>query len=124
MSFTAIALILPYVSIAVLGAVLGSFTTALTHRIRHKQQWVSGRSKCPHCHTIIRWFDNIPILSWLLLRGQCRQCHDRISISYPIIEIISMMTALFFYHFLGLSPLLLIVFIFQPFIMALSLIHI
>jgi leader peptidase (prepilin peptidase)/N-methyltransferase len=73
--------------IFVAGAALGSFATALAHRIPRRENWVTDRSRCPSCGTTVAAHDNIPILSWLLLRGQCRSCGERISASYPLAEI-------------------------------------
>ena len=71
-----------------LGLILGSFGNVLLYRIARGQS-IDGRSKCPHCHTVIRWFDLIPVLSYLLLRGHCRHCDKKISIGYPMVEVAS-----------------------------------
>lgn len=69
------------------GAVLGSFATALAHRIPRRENWVSDRSRCPSCGETVGAIDNIPIVSYLLLRGRCRSCGERISARYPLAEI-------------------------------------
>jgi leader peptidase (prepilin peptidase) / N-methyltransferase len=69
------------------GAILGSFATALAHRLPRGENWVSERSRCPACGAQIRARDNIPILSWLLLRGRCRDCGESISVRYPLAEL-------------------------------------
>jgi leader peptidase (prepilin peptidase)/N-methyltransferase len=85
---------------ALLGAALGSFTTALIHRIRNNQSWVfakdnsAARSCCPKCDHLLSVLDLIPILSWLGLRGCCRYCQRPISFQYICIEIISMAVAI------------------------------
>ena len=69
------------------GAILGSFATALAHRLPRGENWVSERSQCPGCGAQIRVRDNIPIVSWLALRGRCRDCGERISSRYPLTEL-------------------------------------
>jgi leader peptidase (prepilin peptidase) / N-methyltransferase len=69
------------------GAVLGSFATALAHRLPRGENWVSDRSRCPQCGAQIRGRDNVPILSWILLRGRCRDCGEPISRRYPLAEL-------------------------------------
>jgi len=71
----------------ILGAIFGSFSALLVYRLPRKESMVTPRSRCPSCHTLIRWFDNIPVFSYLLLRGRCRKCNATISLSYPLIEL-------------------------------------
>jgi leader peptidase (prepilin peptidase) / N-methyltransferase len=70
----------------VAGAVAGSFVTVLAHRVPRGEGFVFGRSRCPRCGREIAARDNVPIVSWLLLRGRCRQCGEPISPSYPLAE--------------------------------------
>lgn len=70
------------------GAVLGSFLNVCVYRIPAGQSIVRPRSRCPHCKQPVAWRDNIPIFSWLLLRGRCRWCLKPISVQYPLIEAI------------------------------------
>ena len=78
---------LPLIFILAIGLALGSFLGALTHRLPGKESFVSGRSRCPRCGAQIRWYDNIPLLSFLLLGGRCRSCGRKISLRYPLIEL-------------------------------------
>jgi leader peptidase (prepilin peptidase)/N-methyltransferase len=71
---------------AVLGLVIGSFLNVVIYRVPAKLSIVSPPSACPACGSAIRRVDNIPLLSWLLLRGRCRNCAERISIRYPLVE--------------------------------------
>ena len=71
---------------ALLGAMLGSFLNVCVHRLPLDQSIVRPPSHCPRCGAGIAWFDNIPIVSWLLLRGRCRRCRNRISVRYPLVE--------------------------------------
>ncbi len=68
------------------GAVVGSFLNVVIHRVPRRRSIVSPRSACPACGAPIRWYDNIPILSWLLLRARCRSCGAPISVRYPLVE--------------------------------------
>ncbi len=71
----------------VAGAFTGSLITVLAHRIpRGEGGWVSGRSRCTACGSTIAAYDNVPIVSWLLLRGRCRNCGEPISPRYPLTE--------------------------------------
>jgi leader peptidase (prepilin peptidase) / N-methyltransferase len=74
---------------AVLGAVLGSFLNVCILRwgAEPKQSVVRPRSRCPRCGKSLAWYENIPILSWLMLRARCRGCGEPISIQYPLIEL-------------------------------------
>jgi leader peptidase (prepilin peptidase) / N-methyltransferase len=69
------------------GLVLGSFMTVAVHRLPKGESVVSPRSRCPGCGAEIGARDNIPVLSWLLLRGRCRRCGEPISVEYPLIEL-------------------------------------
>jgi leader peptidase (prepilin peptidase)/N-methyltransferase len=70
-----------------LGAIFGSFLNVCILRWPAEQSVVSPGSRCPKCGYELRWYDNIPILSWLLLKGKCRGCGTPISIQYPLIEL-------------------------------------
>jgi leader peptidase (prepilin peptidase)/N-methyltransferase len=82
---------LPLLSCA--GLALGSFATVVAHRVPRGESIVNGRSRCPGCGATIAAYDNVPVLSWLLLRGRCRRCGERISVRYPLTELA--MAALF-----------------------------
>jgi leader peptidase (prepilin peptidase) / N-methyltransferase len=71
---------------AVLGAVFGSFLNVVAYRLPRGESLSRPRSRCPHCETPIRPYDNVPVLSWLLLRGRCRSCQAPISPRYPLVE--------------------------------------
>jgi leader peptidase (prepilin peptidase) / N-methyltransferase len=72
---------------AVLGLAVGSFLNVVIYRVPRGESIVSPRSACPSCRTPIKEFDNIPVVSWLLLRGRCRQCNAPISPRYPLVEL-------------------------------------
>ena len=75
------------VSFAFFGAIVGSFLNVLVLRKGVKSLW--GRSECPSCGRIIAWYDNIPVVSWLILRRRCRSCGSRISAQYPLVEAVT-----------------------------------
>jgi leader peptidase (prepilin peptidase)/N-methyltransferase len=72
--------------IGVLGALIGSFLNVVIHRVPREQSIVLPSSACPSCRTPLRAYENIPILSFLILRGRCRTCRNPISIRYPVVE--------------------------------------
>jgi len=71
----------------IIGLVLGSFLGALSYRLPRNLNIAKGRSFCPKCKKQIAWYDNIPLLSYMLLGGKCRNCHKNISLREPLIEI-------------------------------------
>ena len=80
-----VAQLLPWFA-AVAGLLLGSFLNVCIYRWPLEVSVVSPRSHCPHCDFQISWYDNIPLVSWVLLRGRCRACQDPISWRYPLVE--------------------------------------
>ena len=72
---------------AVVGACVGSFLNVCVYRWPAGLSVISPPSRCPVCETRIRWYDNIPVLGWIFLRGRCRECGSRISAQYPLIEL-------------------------------------
>ncbi len=73
----------------ILGVCVGSFLNVLVDRIPHGEQVFRGRSYCDNCKKNLRWFDMIPVLSFLILKGKCRHCHSLISFYYPLVEILT-----------------------------------
>lgn len=76
------------VFVFILGTALGSFLNVVIHRLPEGESPLSGRSKCPDCGSTILFYDNIPIVSFLLLRARCRHCGGRISVQYPLVELL------------------------------------
>jgi leader peptidase (prepilin peptidase)/N-methyltransferase len=70
----------------VLGAIIGSFLNVVTYRLPRHESLVKPASHCTRCGTPVKPYDNIPVLSWLLLHGHCRSCGDPISVRYPLVE--------------------------------------
>jgi leader peptidase (prepilin peptidase)/N-methyltransferase len=78
--------------IAVLGAVVGSFLNVVIHRMPRGESLASPGSRCPSCGAAIAPYDNVPIVSWLILRGRCRHCSAPISPRYPAVELLTAVT--------------------------------
>lgn len=76
-----------YVAIFVLGLLVGSFINAWVWRVKNHKSIVKGRSSCPNCSHKLNNIDLIPVLSYILLKGKCRHCKQKISIQYPLVEI-------------------------------------
>jgi leader peptidase (prepilin peptidase)/N-methyltransferase len=74
---------------ALLGLIIGSFLNVVAWRLPRGESLVKPRSKCPGCSTPLKPYDNVPVVSWLLLRGRCRGCGERISARYPVVEAVT-----------------------------------
>ena len=72
----------------VLGLIVGSFLNVVVERLNLAESLL-GRSHCPHCRKKIRWYDNVPVLSFMILRARCRDCEGKISWQYPAMEIMT-----------------------------------
>lgn len=86
-----------------LGLMIGSFLNVCIHRLPAGQSVVRPRSRCPACEKTIAWYDNLPILSYLLLLGRCRHCHARISARYPLIEALTALVSWLVFRAFGPS---------------------
>ena len=95
-----------YVFVFILGGSVGSFLNVVIHRVPNEQSIVFPSSTCPHCKNSIKPYDNIPILSWLILRGKCRACSAPISIRYPAVELLTAITFFLVYWRTDLTPIL------------------
>lgn len=71
----------------VFGAIIGSFLNVVAYRLPRHESLITPASHCPRCDTPVKPYDNIPVLSWLLLRGHCRSCGEPISVRYPLVEL-------------------------------------
>ena len=89
----------------VFGSCLGSFLNVCIYRMPREQSIVRPRSRCPHCKHLIQWFDNIPIVSFILLTGKCRHCHRSIAWNYPVVEALTGLSAVAVFHRFGVSLL-------------------
>lgn len=90
--------------IFLIGLCLGSFLSVVIIRLsRQEKGIVSGRSRCPNCHHQLFWYDLIPLLSYLLVRGFCRYCHKKISIVYPLLELSTAVALVFYFYRLNFT---------------------
>lgn len=103
-----------------LGSVIGSFLNVVIYRLPREKSIVKPASACPGCGKPIRFYDNIPIISYVLLRGNCRACNANISIRYPIVELITGILFLLLYRELGLTFELLVFIVFVSLLIAIS----
>ncbi len=106
---------LVFILVTTLGALLGSFTTMLVTRLHFDQKGIfTGRSECPSCGAQLKFWNLVPIFSWLIQRGMCQACGKKISLFYPLTELVFAITfflfAFHFYETWHLFPILLIVF--------------
>lgn len=87
----------------VLGAIFGSFGNVVIYRLPKEESVVKPGSHCYSCQQPVKWFDNIPILSWFILRGKCRNCGAKFSFRYALVEIIMAGLFVLSYHYVGIS---------------------
>lgn len=73
---------------ALLGACVGSFLNVVAWRMPRQESLLLPPSHCPRCGTRLAWFENLPVLGWLLIRGRCRHCHSPVSCRYPLVELL------------------------------------
>lgn len=87
----------------IFGCCVGSFLNVCIYRQPKEVSIVKPSSFCPHCRTPIKWYDNIPLISYLILRGKCRTCQAKISLRYPFVELVTGLLFLFLYQRYGPS---------------------
>ncbi|HYE89337.1 MAG TPA: prepilin peptidase [Vicinamibacterales bacterium] len=94
------------VAAAAFGLCIGSFLNVVIYRLPRGQSLSRPPSRCRSCGCTLRWFDNIPVLSWLWLRGRCRQCREPVSWQYPVVEVITASLFVLVAWYSGAGPLL------------------
>jgi leader peptidase (prepilin peptidase)/N-methyltransferase len=94
-----------YSIIFLYGLVIGSFLNVCIYRIPGELSIVTGRSRCMSCNTPIKWYDLIPVLSYIFLLGRCRKCKSRISIQYPMIEALNGLLYVLVFYLYGFDSL-------------------
>jgi len=104
----------------VFGTVIGSFLNVCIYRIPAGLSVVRPASRCPKCFEPIHWYHNLPILSWILLRGRCAYCAAPVSVRYPLVEVLTgLLFALFFYRF-AFHPVTLVFWLLSAILVAIS----
>lgn len=101
-----------FLFIFILGTAVGSFLNVVIHRVPNEQSVVFPNSACPKCKNAIKPYDNIPILSWVILGGKCRNCKEKISARYPAVELLNGLLWILVYWQIGFNPFLLVCLIF------------
>lgn len=109
-----------YIFAFVLGAVVGSFLNVCIYRLPAGKSIVSPPSACPGCGNRIRWYDNVPIVSWFLLRGRCRHCRAPIAWRYPLVEALNGLLTLLLFHKFGPTFAFLALFVFCSSLVAIT----
>jgi leader peptidase (prepilin peptidase)/N-methyltransferase len=91
--------------VALAGAAVGSFLNVCILRLPAKRSIVSPGSHCLHCDRVLRWYENLPVVSWILLRARCRGCGHRISVMYPLVEVATAVAFVAAWRAFGPTPL-------------------
>lgn len=94
--------------LVVAGLCVGSFLNVCIHRLPRGGSLLRPPSRCPGCEYELRWYDNIPVISYALLRGRCRQCRARISLRYPIVELLTAAVFVLHYAVFGWTALMVV----------------
>ena len=92
-----------YLAFIIFGSLWGSFANVCIYRLPENKNVITGRSSCPNCKNKIPWYDNIPLLSFILLMGKCRLCKKQIDLQYFIVELVSAISFVSIYYFFGLT---------------------
>ena len=115
-------IIFEVVYVFILGTCIGSFANVVIYRVPRGLNFAMGRSYCPCCRKILKFYDMIPIISWILLKGKCRFCHYRISWRYPCIELIGGIFAIICFYKYGISIMMIISFVFAMILLCVAVI--
>lgn len=118
-SFLGLPEFVAYIFVFIVGACVGSFLNVVIHRVPNEESIIFPNSACPKCKSAIKPYDNLPILSWLILRGKCRNCKNPISPRYPAVELLTAMLFVLVYWRIGLDGFLPVALIFTTTMVAL-----
>jgi len=110
------------ITVFIFGILIGSFLNVLIYRIPNGENIAYPASKCQSCQTPLKWYHNVPIFSWLFLRGKCGFCSDKIAIQYPLIELTTGLIAVALFYKLGLTWYMPVVFVVFALLLALVMI--
>lgn len=118
-TFTGLPELFAYIFIFLLGAIIGSFLNVVIHRVPSEESIIFPNSACPKCKSAIKPFDNVPILSWLILGGKCRRCKNPISPRYPAVELLTALLFVLTFWQIGFNSFLPVVLIFVAIVISL-----
>ena len=104
-------MLITYIAVFILGSLWGSFSNVCIYRLPEGGNIVSARSACRSCQSKISWFDNIPFISFVILKGKCRNCDFKIPYQYFLVELIVGLGFLISYYFYGITVTTLLLFI-------------
>jgi leader peptidase (prepilin peptidase)/N-methyltransferase len=107
--------LLTYIAVFILGSLWGSFSNVCIYRLPESENIVSSRSKCRKCSQKINWYDNIPFISYIILRGKCRNCNFKISFQYFLVELLVAIGFLISFYFFSFTITTLIFFVLTVF---------
>jgi leader peptidase (prepilin peptidase)/N-methyltransferase len=108
-----------YVFFFILGSMIGSFLNVVIHRVPNEESIIFPNSACPKCKNPIKPYDNLPIFSWLILGGKCRNCKNAISARYPAVELLTGLLFLLVFWQIGFNPFLPVSLVFVSAVLAL-----
>ncbi len=100
-----------YIIVFIFGSIWGSFGNVCINRMPYNISVINGRSHCPSCKKQIRWFDNIPLLSYIILKAKCRDCSSNIESKYFIVELVSALSFVFIFYLFGFTSTTILFFI-------------
>ncbi len=109
-----------YIALFLFGLVMGSFYNVLIYRLPRSISVIVPSSHCPSCRKPIKWYDNIPLLSFVILKGKCRNCKTKIPIQYPFVELVSGLIAVYSYLRWGATSDALVYYMFFSALLVLS----
>jgi len=102
----------------IFGAAIGSFINVVVYRLEQEKSFIFGRSACPRCQKKIAWYDNIPLLSFAILRGRCRHCRQPIAWQYPAVEFAAGAIFLWLFFLFGVNAQAVALAVFSGFLLA------
>lgn len=114
------AYIVIYIIVFLFASSLGSFLNVIIYRLPKGISFVKGRSYCPICNNSLAFYDMVPVLSWIILKGKCRKCNNKISFRYPFVELLMGLLGLFAVYKFGFTINTIVVFYILFFLVAIS----
>ena len=117
-------MIMVYAFVIIIGLIFGSFLNVVIYRLPKKESLISPGSHCPVCGAPVKAYDNIPVISYILLRGKCRSCKSQISLRYPLVELLTALILFVIFLRYGISAHFLVYSVLVLFLIPISIIDI